>query len=55
MEASTQEEHKVAATQVAEKLPYTTYREYFDDSYKVINSITYSFNSMNHQGRSWMS
>jgi len=35
MEASSQEEQKVAVAPVAEKLPYTTYREYFDDSYKV--------------------
>ena len=32
--STVQEESKTAS--VAEKLPYVTYRDYFDDSYKVI-------------------
>jgi hypothetical protein len=37
MEASQEEQKGVAevAKATAEKLPFTTYREYFDDSYKV--------------------
>jgi len=37
MEASQQpvEEQKEAAPTTTERLPFNTYREYFDDSYKV--------------------
>ena len=37
MEASQEEQKVVAevANPIVEKLPFTTYREYFDDSYKV--------------------
>ena len=37
MEASQEEQKGVVevAKAIAEKLPFTTYREYFDDSYKV--------------------
>lgn len=37
MEASQEEQKGVAevAKPIVEKLPFTTYREYFDDSYKV--------------------